>query len=379
MAATKRDYYEVLGVHRGASEDEIRKAHRRLVLKYHPDRNTEPGAAERFMEIQEAYEVLSDGGRRASYDRFGHAGVNGGFGNGPFGRTATGFGIEDIFDTFFGAGFGASATGQRQRVRRGADLRVDLKISFEDAVRGVEREITYARTETCKHCNGERFEPGSPPITCIRCGGTGELRRVHQNFFGQFVNVSVCDDCEGTGKRIVDPCKTCRGQGAVKAQRQLQVSIPAGIDDASQIRLSGEGEAGAHGGPPGHLYVVIHVEPHRYFRRQGSDLLVDLPINFAQAALGDELEIPTLDGPANLKIPAGTQSGRVVRLRGRGVPHLNDNGRGDLQVRLRVETPSNLTEQQKKLLRQLATTFDREAKPQENKGFFDKVKDAFGV
>jgi molecular chaperone DnaJ len=379
MATTKRDYYDVLGVERGASEDDIRKAHRRLVLRYHPDRNTEAGAAERFKEIQEAYEVLSDGGRRAAYDRFGHAGVNGGIGNGPFGRTAAGFGIEDIFDTFFGSGFGAAAAGQRQRVRRGADLRLDLKISFEESVRGVEREIAYSRTEVCQNCQGERYEPGSPPITCVRCAGSGELRRVHQNFFGQFVNVSVCEDCDGTGRRIVDACKACRGQGVTKAQRKLQVTIPAGIDDGSQIRLTSEGEAGAHGGPAGHLYLVVHVEPHRYFRRQGNDLLLELPINVAQAALGDELEIPTLDGEAALKIPPGTQSGRVVRLRGRGIPHLNDSGRGDLQVRLRVETPTNLNEQQKKLLRQLAATFDREAKPQENKGFFDKVKDAFGV
>jgi molecular chaperone DnaJ len=375
MATTKRDYYEVLGVSRGASEDEIRKAHRRLVLKYHPDRNTESGTAERFKEIQEAYEVLSDSGRRAAYDRFGHLGANGGIGSGPFGGVG-GFGIEDIFETFFGSG---AATGRRQRVQRGADLRVDLKVSFEEAVFGVEREISFPRHERCTHCTGSGVEPGSRPVTCVRCGGSGEVRRVHQNLFGQFVNVSICDRCNGHGTLITDPCKDCRGQGTKRLTRTLQVTIPAGIDDESQIRLSGEGEPGPNSGPPGNLYLVVHVEPHRYFRRQGNDLLLDLSINVAQAALGDEIEIPTLDGPARLKIPAGAQAGRTVRLRGKGVPHLNGSGRGDLQVRLRVQTPTELTDEQRRLLKQLAATFDRDGKPEENRGFFDKVKDVFGV
>jgi molecular chaperone DnaJ len=379
MATTKRDYYEVLGVGRSASEDEVRKAHRRLVLQYHPDRNTEPGASERFKEIQEAYEILSDRQKRATYDRFGHVGENGGLGGSPFGR-AGGFGIEDIFDTFFGGG--ATSTGRRQRVQRGADLRVDLKISFDEAVFGTAREISFARHDTCSVCTGSGVEPGSTPISCVRCGGSGELRRVHQNLFGQFVNVSVCDRCNGHGSVIKDPCKECRGQGSVQIQRKLKVAIPAGIDDDSQIRLSSEGEPGPNGGPPGHLYLVIHVESHRFFRRQGNDLLLDLPINFAQAALGDEIDVPVLDPDektARLKIPAGTQSGRLVRLRARGVPHLNDSGRGDLQVRLRVVTPTEVTDEQRKLLRQLAATFDHDVTPQENKGFFDKVKDAFGV
>jgi molecular chaperone DnaJ len=375
MATTKRDYYEVLGIERGAGADEIRKAYRKLAFQYHPDRNTEAGAADRFKEVQEAYEVLSDRERRSTYDRFGHLGANGGFAGGPFGRSG-GFGIEDLFDSFFGNG---AATGQRQRVQRGADLRVDLTLSFEESVFGVEREITFPRHETCKTCDGRGVEPGSQPVPCVRCGGTGELRRVHQNFLGQFVNVSVCDRCNGHGSMITNPCKECRGQGNVRATRTLRVAIPAGIDDESQIRLSSEGEPGPNGGPPGHLYVVIHVEPHRYFRRQNNDLLLELPINFAQAALGAEVEIPTLDGEASLKIPAGTQSGRVVRLRGKGVPRLNESGRGDLQVRLRVVTPTDLSDQQRKLLKQLASTFDDQIEPQENKGFFDKVKDAFGV
>jgi molecular chaperone DnaJ len=376
MATTKRDYYEVLGVARGASEDDIRKAHRRLVLQYHPDRNTEPGAAERFKEIQEAYEVLSDRERRTTYDRFGHLGSNGGLGSGPFGRGG-GIGIEDLFETFFGAAAGGAA--QRQRAQRGADLRLDLTIPFEQAVFGTEREVSFKKHDTCKHCSGKGVEPGSSPATCPRCSGSGELRRVHQNFFGQFVNVSICDRCDGHGTIITDPCKECRGQGVTVGERTLQITIPAGIDDGSQIRLSGEGEPGANSGPPGHLYIVVHVEPHQYFRRQGNDLLVDLPVNVAQAALGDELEIPTLDGPVKLKIPPGAQGGRVVRIRNKGVPYLNSGGRGDLQVRLRVEIPTSLSDEQRKLFKQLAATFEGKPPPEEPKSFFDKVKDAFGV
>jgi molecular chaperone DnaJ len=376
MATTKRDYYEILGISRGASEDDIRKAYRKLAFQYHPDRNTEDRASERFKEVQEAYEVLSDRGRRSAYDRFGHAAVNGGLGGDPFGR-ASGFGIEDIFETFFGGG--RAGVGQRQRVQVGADLRVDLKLTFEEAVFGTERDVSFTKHESCERCSGKGFEPGSQPVACVRCGGSGEVRRVHQNFFGQFVNVSICDRCNGHGTLITDPCRGCSGQGTVRVKRTLQVTIPAGIDGDSQIRLSGEGEPGPNGGQPGNLYVVIHIEPHRYFRRQGNNLLVDMPINVAQAALGAELEIPTLDGTEQLKIPAGTQSGRVIRVRGKGVPHLNGGGRGDLQVRLRVETPTELSAEQRALLTQLAATFDGQAKPQEPRNFFDKMRDAFGV
>lgn len=373
MATTKRDYYAVLGVGRGASADEIRKAYRELAKQYHPDRNNGDGAAEQFKELQEAYEVLSDREKRSTYDRFGHIDTNGGLGGSPFG--AAGFGIEDIFDSFFGT---RSATGQRQRVHRGDDLRVDIKLTFEESAFGMSREISFAKLEVCGPCGGNGIEPGSTPISCVRCGGTGEVRRVHQNFFGQFVNVSVCDRCEGRGSVITDPCKGCRGRGAVRSTRRLQVSVPAGIEDGSQIRLSSEGDTGPQGGPPGNLYIVIHVEPHRYFRRQGNDLLLEVRIDFPKAALGEEIEIPTLEEPATIKVPAGSQSGRVIRLRGKGVPHLNGGGRGDLQVRLTVVTPTELTAEQRKLLKQLAATFDGGVKPQENKGLFDKVKDAFG-
>jgi molecular chaperone DnaJ len=374
MATTKRDYYEVLGLGRNATEDEIRKAYRKLAFQFHPDRNADAGAAERFKEVKEAYEVLSDGEKRSLYDRFGHLASERGFGNGNVGGFG-GFGIEDIFESFFGAAAGTA--GRRSRVQRGADLRTDVTLTLEEAVFGCEKEISFPRHEQCARCTGRGVEPGSQPVACPRCNGTGEIRRTQQSIFGQMVNVSMCDRCRGEGSLIQDPCRECRGQGAVRVVKTLQVSIPAGIDDGSQIRLSNEGEPGPRGGPPGHLYLVIHVQPHRYFRRQGTDLLVELPINVAQAALGDEVEIESLDGTIPIKIPAGTQSGRVIRVRGRGVPHLRDQGRGDLQVRLKVMIPGDLTSEQRELFRRLAATFDGQTTPQENKGFFEKVKDAF--
>jgi molecular chaperone DnaJ len=375
MATTKRDYYEVLGIVRGASEDDIRKAYRKLAFQYHPDRNSEPSAAERFKEIKEAYEVLSDGEKRSLYDRFGHVAGERGFGNGNFGGFAGGFGIEDIFESFFGAATGAA--GRRSRVQRGADLRTDVTLTLEEAVFGDEKEISYPKHETCGHCTGRGIEPGSEPVKCPRCDGSGEIRRSQQSIFGQMVNVSMCERCRGEGSLIQDPCKECRGQGMVRMTKTLRVSIPAGIDDQSQIRLSNEGEPGPRGGPPGHLYLVVHVQPHRYFRRQGNDLMVELPINVAQAALGDEVEIESLDGPVKIKIAAGTQTGKTVRVRAKGVPYLRDQGRGDLQVRLKVVVPTELSGTQRELFRKLAATFDGNVSPQENKGFFEKVKDAF--
>lgn len=374
MATTKRDYYEVLGIGRGASEDEIRKAYRRLALQFHPDRNKDPNAAEQFKEVKEAYEVLSDAEKRSLYDRFGHAAGERGFTNGGFGGFG-GFGIEDIFESFFGAAAGTG--GRRARVQRGADLRTDVTLTLEEAVFGCEKDITFPKHETCARCAGKGIEPGKQPVTCTRCNGTGELRRTHQSIFGQMVNVSMCDRCRGEGTIIQDPCVECRGQGVVRTTSTLRISIPAGIDDNSQIRLANQGEPGPRGGPPGHLYLLVHVQPHRYIQRQGNDLLVELPINVAQAALGDELEIESLDGPVTIKVPAGTQSGRTVRVRGRGVPYLRDQGRGDLLVRLKVSIPTDLTPKQRELFRQLADTFDGKVTPQENKGIFDKVKDLF--
>ncbi len=373
---TKRDYYEVLGVGRGASADEIKKAYRRLAMKYHPDRNPDHGAAEQFKEAKEAYEVLVDPEKRSRYDQFGHAGVDGNFmgGMGGFEGFGNGFPFGDIFETFFGAG---AATGRRTGPQRGTDLRYDLTIEFEEAVFGCERELEVPRMEVCHVCNGSGAEPGTQPSTCSRCNGRGEIRRVQQSILGQFVNVTVCPTCHGQGTVITNPCKNCHGQGRERVTRRIRVTIPAGIDDGSQIRLTGEGEPGANNGPRGNLYVVVAVKPHRYFRREANDIVIDLPINVTQAALGADVNVPTVDGPSALKIPAGIQPGRVLRMKGKGVPHLRDQGRGDQLVRVSVVVPTNLSEKQKKLLRELGNTFTGEVTPKENKGFFEKVKDAF--
>ncbi len=376
MPTTKRDYYEVLGVSRGATDDDIKKAFRRQALKYHPDRNREADASERFKEVTEAYQVLSDADRRSLYDRFGHAAFERGAGASGFDfNNFSGFNIEDIFESFFGA---AGTRGARQRVQRGHDLRYDLRITLEEAVFGAEKEISLEKQVTCTRCTGNGMEPGSQPTPCARCGGTGEIRRVQQSIFGQFVNVTLCDRCNGEGSVIADPCKECQGRGAVRARQTLRVAVPAGTDDGMQLRLSGEGEPAPRGGLAGHLYVVLHVQPHRYFKRQGNDLILEVPINVSQAALGAEFKVPTLDGKEMpIKVPAGTQSGRIIRLRGEGVPHLRQHGRGDIQVHLRVKIPSELTDEQKKLFRQLAETFGDGNGPAENKSFFDKVKDVF--
>jgi molecular chaperone DnaJ len=383
MATQKRDYYEVLGVARDASQDDIRRAFRKLAFEYHPDRNREPDAADRFKEINEAYEILQDEDKRRSYDRFGHAATNGGFDAG-FGFS--GFGFEDIFDTFFGR----TAAGRRPRSQRGADLRVDLDITFEESIFGTEKEIEIPKHETCSVCSGSGLEPGTRLETCSRCNGSGEIRRAHQSIFGQFVNVSVCDQCGGEGRVIKTPCKECRGGGQVQVTRHLQVKVPAGIDNGTQIRLTGEGEPPDQtrgGRVPGDLYVVIHAptqttvqwdEYKLVMRRQNTDLVLDVPINVAQAALGEEVQLPTLDGPADLKIPAGTQYGKVFRIKGKGVPHLRDNRRGDLQVRVHVMVPTDLSKEQRELFKKLDSTFTR-TQNADAKSIFDKIKEAFGV
>ena len=343
---SKRDYYEVLGVPKDASEDDIRKAFRRLARQYHPDINKEAGATDQFKEANEAYEVLSDTDRRAQYDRFGHDGPQQqGFGGG-FGQ---GFGFEDIFESFFG--------GMRQaghRVQHGSDLRYDLTLSFEESIFGVEKTIEVPRQTTCTRCGGSRGEPGTRPERCPACNGSGEVRRVQQSLFGQFVNVTICERCQGEGNVITSPCQQCHGRGSVRTVGRLAVTVPPGIDDSQQIRLSGEGEAGPNGTPNGDLYVVIHVAPHPQFKRQGTDLLVDMTINVAQAALGTELGVPTAEGvPYKLKIPAGTQYAKVFRIRERGVPHLRGGGRGDLMVRVYVTVPQSLTSEQRRLFEEL--------------------------
>jgi molecular chaperone DnaJ len=372
MATQQRDFYEVLGVPRNASQEEIKKAFRRLAMQYHPDRNKEPGAEARFKEINEAFEVLSDPEKRAAYDRFGHAGAAGtGAGRGFEGfSNFAGFG--DIFDAFFGSM--RRSTGPQ----RGADLRYNLTLTFEEAVFGTEKEIEVTRSEQCSFCGGSGAEPGSRPERCPSCGGSGEIRRVQQSIFGQFVNVSTCERCHGEGRIVTRACTHCRGTGRERKVRKLQVKIPPGVDSGQQLRLSGEGEAGSHGGPPGNLYVLLQVQEHPYFKRDEDDIILDLPINIAQAALGDEVEVPTLEGKAELKIPPGTQTGRIFELKGKGVPHLRGGGRGDQIVRVRVVTPTNLTNEQKRLLRELAKTFNDNSLPHEEKSLFEKIKSALG-
>jgi molecular chaperone DnaJ len=372
MATQQTDYYDTLGVPRTAGADEIKRAFRRLAMEYHPDRNQKPGAEARFKAINEAYEVLSDPDKRAAYDRFGVAGLNGmgergfeGFGN------FSGFG--DIFDAFFGG----AATRARRTAQRGRDLHDEVTITFEQAAIGTEKEIELTRLENCSICGGRGSEPGSQPDKCPSCNGAGEVRRVQQSIFGQFVNVATCERCHGEGRIISRPCTACRGSGRERKQRKLVIKIPPGVDTGSQMRLSGEGEAGLNGGGPGNLYVTINVEVHQYFRREGDDLVYDLPINFAQAALGDEVEIPTLDGQTSLKIPAGTQSGRVFQLRDKGMPHLRGGGRGDELVNVRVITPANLSKDQRRLFEQLSGTLGKATNPHEDKGIFGRLRDEF--
>ncbi|MEX2245577.1 MAG: molecular chaperone DnaJ [Dehalococcoidia bacterium] len=370
----KLDYYDVLGVARGATPDEIKRAFRKLAMRFHPDRNQEDGAEARFKEVNEAYEVLSDPERRQLYDRFGHAAAQGDAG---FARGFEGFGfggLGDIFDAFFG---GTQSRTRRGPVR-GADLRMSMTIAFEEAVFGVERDVEIATAELCSACEGLRAEPGTQPERCPQCNGAGEMRRVQQSIFGQFVNVAMCERCRGEGRIVPTPCRACRGTGREKRKRRLSVKLPAGVDTGSQMRLSGEGELGAQGGPRGNLYLQINVRPHEIFRRDEDDLLLDLDLNFAQVALGDELQIPTIDGePHELRVPAGTQTGQVFVVRGKGVPHLRGSGRGDLMVRANVVTPKSLSKDQRELLRRLAESMGSDLKPQDG-GIVGKIKDALG-
>jgi molecular chaperone DnaJ len=378
--AAKEDYYELLGVSRDAGPDDIKKAFRKLARQYHPDVNKDPAAEAKFKEINEAYEVLSDEQKRAAYDRYGHAAFrNGGgpaAGQGDFGNFTD---INDIFNEFFG-GFNRSGTAQQRRSpRRGADLRYDLKLEFLEAVFGVEKEIDIVRNESCQRCSGNGAEPGTTPSKCRTCNGTGEVRRMQQSILGSFVSVTTCPTCGGGGEVIAVPCKQCGGKKQVRTTRSLSVSIPPGVDNGTQIRLNNEGEPGVNGGPPGNLYVVINVTPHAYFRRKDQDIIVEVGINIAQAALGDEVEVPSVDGKEKLSIPPGTQSGSVFHIKGKGVPHLRRTARGDQVVVVDVRIPPNLTSEQRRLFVDLAKTLGKEVVPQQAKGFFDKLRDAFGV
>jgi len=374
MASDKHDYYEVLGIPRDASADSIRAAYRKLARKYHPDVNKEPDAEARFKEINEAYQVLSNEQQKAIYDRYGHAGLSQ---NGMGGAGPAGFGgFGDIFEEFFGFGTRGAA---RQGPRRGGDLRYDLEIEFEEAVFGCEKQITLTRLATCPNCRGSGAEPGTSPMRCPQCGGTGQTRTTQQSLFGSFVNVSTCPRCNGRGEVTITPCSMCHGAQHVEQSTTLSVSIPAGVDDGNRIRLTGEGDTGTNGGPAGNLYVILYVRPHAYFRRQQDNIHLDLTINIAQAALGDEITIPTLDGKETLSIPAGTQTGSVFRLRGRGVPHVRGGGRGDQIVVINVAIPTDLDARQRELFGELGKTLGREVISQGEKSLVDRFRDALGL
>lgn len=345
-----RDYYEILGVPRDASEEEIRRAFRRLAFKYHPDRNSEAGTEERFKEINEAYQVLSDADKRANYDRYGYADNEGLFARGFEGFDFSGFG--DVFDAFFGG-----STTVRQTSRRGADLYREMTISFEEAVFGCEKEISITRTEACASCLGSGGKPGTQPSRCPSCGGSGQVRRVQHSLFDRFVNTTTCRQCQGEGKIITEPCLECNGVGRQKYKRTISFDIPGGVGDGLVIQVSGEGDAGVRGGAAGDLYINLSVAKHELFTREGDDIFLDLPVNFAQAALGAEIEVPTLYGPVKLKIPAGSQTGRTFRLNDKGVPHLSGSRRGSQIVKLAVVTPESLTERQRRLFEELSKTF----------------------
>jgi molecular chaperone DnaJ len=347
VATTERDFYQVLGVERTATDAEIKRAFRKLAQQWHPDVNTEPAAQERFKEINEAYQILSDPERRSRYDTFGRAGVDGGAGAGGF----EGFGgFSDIFDAFFGGGAGA-ASARRGRPQPGADLRYDLRITFEEAVKGTEKEIEFGVLQACETCHGSGAKEGTEPITCPQCNGRGEVRSVRQTMLGQMVNVSACPRCHGEGKIIESACETCRGDGRTERKRTLRVTIPAGIDEGHQIRLSNEGEVGPRTGPPGSLYVAVHVQPHASLVREGTELFYEAKVSIAQAALGTRITVPTVDGEEEVEIKAGTQPDTEIRLRGKGVPHLRRAGqRGDLHVLVDVVVPTKLSKKARELL-----------------------------
>jgi molecular chaperone DnaJ len=370
--ADKRDYYEVLGVPRNASAEEIKKAYRKLAREYHPDVNKAPDAEAKFKEVKEAYDVLSDDQKRARYDQFGHEDPAAGFGGGAGGFSGADFGgFGDIFDMFFGGG------GRRDpnAPQRGNDLQYTLTIEFKEAVFGKETDITIPRTETCDTCHGSGAKPGTRPETCSVCRGTGQQEIAQNTPFGRIVNRRVCSACGGRGKIVRERCTTCGGSGQVKRQRKIHIKIPAGVDDGSQLRISGEGEAGLRGGPPGDLYVVLRVKSHPFFEREDDDIYCEVPLTFVQAALGDEIEIPTLTEKVKLKIPPGTQTGTYFRLKGKGVPKLRGFGQGDQHVKVTVVTPTNLSEEQKELLRRFAG-LSGEKTHEQQQNIFERMRKA---
>ncbi len=372
----QRDYYEVLGLARTASADEVKSAFRQMARKYHPDVNKEADAEERFKEINEAYIILSDGDKRAAYDRYGHAGVKNMGGGAP---DFNNIDLSDIFEEFFGGLGGNSGSRRRDRniPRRGQDLSQNLTLTFEEAAFGVEKEVDITRDEVCSRCRGNGAEPGTKPTQCPTCNGRGEVRQMRQTFLGSMVQVTSCPTCKGMGEVVSSPCTTCHGSGLERRTFKKTISVPAGVDTGTQMRLAGEGQPGAYGGPNGNLYLEINVRPHKFFRRKQNDILVDLSINLAQATLGAHIEVPTLDGAVALDVPAGTQPNHVFTIRGKGVPYLRGGGRGDQKVIMCVAVPTHLSVDQRKLFESLAQTMGSEVKPQE-RGFFDRLKEVLG-
>ena len=378
MAEQKRDYYEVLGVSRGASEDEIKKAYKKMARKYHPDLNPgDKSAEEKFKEVNEAYEVLSDADKKARYDQYGHAGVDPNFGAGGFGGGFDGgfdFGdLGDIFGSFFGGGFGGGRRTNPNAPQRGESIRMSIAISFEEAAFGCEKEVTVERYETCDTCHGSGCAPGTSPEVCPDCHGTGTVQVRRQTPMGVFATSSPCPKCGGKGRIIHQPCKDCHGTGTVRKKKTIQASIPAGIDNGQTISIRGQGNAGKNGGPAGDLLITITVRPHELFRREGTSVLCEAPITFTQAVLGAELEIPTIDGKVKYTLPEGTQSGTTFRLKGKGIPSINGRGRGDQYVTVYIETPKNLNKEQKEALKKFAETMG-ESNYEEQKKFFKKFK-----
>ncbi|MCR4394164.1 MAG: molecular chaperone DnaJ [Dehalococcoidales bacterium] len=373
--ATKRDYYEVLGVDRNATEEEIKKAFRKLAFKYHPDHNHDDKAGEAFKEINEAYEVLSNPEKRAAYDRYGHAGMENVWSRGFEGMDFGGFG--DIFEAFFG---GATSTA-KQGPRQGADLETDLSLTFEEAAFGTEKKIEITRVDHCSVCQGIGSRPGTSPVKCPECNGTGQIRRVQQSIFGRFTNVATCSRCRGEGSIITDPCPQCKGSGREKVRHTVEVRVPPGVDDSLRLVMRGEGDAGIRGGAYGDLYINVKVLPHESFIRQEDDIIYMLPVNFVQAALGDEVEVPTLVGKTKIKIPPGSQTGKIFRLKGQGITHFNRNGRGDQVIILVVVTPDSLNEKQRKLLKELGASLTPENMPSTDKwrGWLEGLFSSFGV
>jgi molecular chaperone DnaJ len=366
---SKRDYYEVLGLDKNASGDEVKKAYRKLARQYHPDVNKEADAETKFKEVKDAYETLSDPQKKAHYDQFGHTDPNQGFGGG--GADFGGFG--DIFDMFFGGGGGSR---NPNAPRQGNDLQYGLRLSFEEAVFGKDTEIQIPTEESCGTCHGSGAKPGTKPETCTHCKGSGQLNVEQNTPFGRIVNRRVCNHCSGTGKIIKEKCNTCHGAGKVRKNKKISIKVPAGVDNGQQIRMAGHGEPGANGGPAGDLYVVFQVAEHEFFERDGDDIYCEMPLTFIQVALGDEIEVPTLYGKVKLKIPAGTQTGTNFRLRGKGVKNVHGRGQGDQHIQVKVITPKNLTEKQKQLLRDFSEISGTLPDEQQD-GFFDKMKRAF--